>query len=675
MTPWKVFTAFLALGGVAAAAELRVPADYATVTLALEAAASGDTVTLARGTYAEAVLLKAGVTVQGVEAAATILTGGVVTGSAGTLQRVTVTGTGLTFASSASGQALAIRNSVFRGVPGTALRVSGAFGSLEIARNTFYGNGTALDLPHTTGTVEANLFASNTWPIALGTQGIVRNNRFFANSNDGTQGTGALTDEDPRFVDAAAGDFHLQAGSPALGATLTEGQGAYSGPLADPVPARVTGSAVAAGTIAGTATVSWSPNLAHDISGYLVRFGPAGDAPLPETAEATGGSTGSLAITGLGTEVTAPAAPAAPAAFPGDESLLLRWPALAGASGYEVHWGTAADALVQEVDVGTATETRLRGLPNGTPHFAAVRAYGEGAYHFAVAARTTSGTVGADSATVRLSLARAEGPLSAAVSATPEAVEGYPDLPDRGGCFLPPTRPLRRALLLPLGLLALGLWGVWRGRPGVPALLLTALLAGSDAQAAGVPWVATAQVGALAPATRDWGDHYRDDLVPEYRLGVGLRPVGPLQVGVTVGYWEAEGRVDQTRSGVPLGERLLQTLRVVPVVAYLTVEGRVRPNQLVVPYLAGGVARAYYRQRVADGPSVRGHLSGFELRAGAKVLLDALDPRAARRAREGFALRHTYGVVEGRWTRLDDFGREDTDLGSWSLGAGLVLEF
>ncbi len=674
MKAWGGAAVLLALVGAAGAAELRVPADHATIALAIAAATNGDTITVARGTYSEALRLKAGVTLQGEETAATIFTGGVAAGSSGTLQRVTVTGTGLAFALTAAGQALVIRNCVFRGLPGKALEVSGTLGSVELSRNTFYNNQTALDFARPTGTVEANLFVANDLAIAGGTLATVRGNRFYANGADGTRGTGALTGADPLLVAPDAGDLHLRAGSPAVGATAAESQGAYSGPDADPVPARVKGLAAVAGAAAGTASLTWTPNLAHDVAGYLVRFRPAAAAHWSDSLSTTG-TAAALEIQGLGSAVAAPPAPPAPEAFPGDQGLLLRWAPVTGAAGYEVWWGTAADALVHHLDVGASTEARLGGLPNGTPHFAAVRGYGEAAYRFAVAARTAVGTVGADSDAVRLSLARAPGPLSPPGSATPEALGTYPDLPDRGGCFFRAAEGSGRALLLPLlGLGALGLLCALRSR-GALVLLLLMPLGARGAGAQGLPWVASAQVGGLVPASGAWGERYDREVVPEYRLGVGVRPASPLEVGISTGYWEAEGHVEATRSGAPLGERLTQTLRVAPLGAYLALEGRFGPGQWVVPYLAAAVTRAYYRQRVEGGDSVRGHLSGVELRGGVKVLLDGIDPRATSRAREGFSLRHTYAVLEARWARLDDFGGETADLGGWSLGAGLALEF
>ncbi|MDH4317364.1 MAG: right-handed parallel beta-helix repeat-containing protein [Desulfobulbaceae bacterium] len=53
------------LGGAAYAATLKVPGTHPTITAALEAAAAGDTITVAAGTYQENIILKSGVTLEG----------------------------------------------------------------------------------------------------------------------------------------------------------------------------------------------------------------------------------------------------------------------------------------------------------------------------------------------------------------------------------------------------------------------------------------------------------------------------------------------------------------------------------------------------------------------------------------------------------------------------------
>ncbi|MHB8763264.1 MAG: right-handed parallel beta-helix repeat-containing protein [Deferrisomatales bacterium] len=661
--------------GAAPAAELRVPGDHPTIAEALEAAVAGDTVTVARGTYPEAVQLKRGVVLQGEETAATELTRGAVVTGSGTLQRFTVTGTGFQVASSPD---LVVRNNVFRNIAGTALRITGTL-SAQVSQNTFHDNGTALDLGQALGTVEANLFVGNRTAVVRGENATatLRNNRFFANTADGPTGTPAFRDEDPLFVDPAAGDYHVQAASPVVAAAPEGRQGAYGGGVADPAPFKVGQVTVGAGAAAGTARVTWSPNLAFDVQGYRVSYGRAAAGDFEAEVTVSGGAVAEASITGLAGAATPPPAPASVEAFPGDGSLLVRWSAAAGATGYRVVWGTRPDALDQGADAADALELRIPGLVNGVAYQVAVRPYADTAYRFAVRAESTGRFLGAHSDEARLSLNRAEGELSAVVSAEPGAVVGFPALEDRGGCFLRAAgirRWGRAALAVPLALLVAGLVGVLRSARGLPALLAAALLLPAAARAEPPRWAAAVKAGAFLPAQDGWDDHYDARVLPDFRVSAGARPLGFAEIGVQAGYRRAEGKVESTASGAPLGQRLDQTLQVLPVQAYLTLELRVGENQRLVPYATGGYGRYFYRHEVDEGPSVRGRLSGYHLGGGLKLLLDRLDPLRSRRANENYRVRHTHALLEAQWARVDDLGAEETDLGGWSLHAGLSLE-
>lgn len=57
------------------AATLNVPADYATITLAIAAASNGDTIQVAAGTYSEDVTISKEVTIQGAGAGNTTIPG------------------------------------------------------------------------------------------------------------------------------------------------------------------------------------------------------------------------------------------------------------------------------------------------------------------------------------------------------------------------------------------------------------------------------------------------------------------------------------------------------------------------------------------------------------------------------------------------------------------------
>lgn len=287
----------------------RVPADYATIQAAIDAAQPGDTVAVARGVYTEAVQMRPGICLLGAGAQQTVLDA----------QQRSVTLVDLT---SAPGSVVA--GFTFRGVtmpPGCAstdpFECSGDWyragvfiggtnwldptqdappliadnifadndvglmlswrGVAVVHNNLFLGNRSGLVANHfqSRTLVANNVFFGNR-DLAIGNQsayldlienviaqsrvgvrfefvqtGFIRCNVFFENrANQAspyvddtrfTIGEDGNIEIDPRFADPGAGDFHLQAGSPAIDHGCSSGHepdgsphdiGAYGGPLA-----------------------------------------------------------------------------------------------------------------------------------------------------------------------------------------------------------------------------------------------------------------------------------------------------------------------------------------------------------------------------------------------------------------------------------------------------------
>ena len=65
----------LLLGSVCTAATIRVPADQRTIQSAINVAADGDTISVAAGVYAEAIVLNEGLTIEGAGADVTVISG------------------------------------------------------------------------------------------------------------------------------------------------------------------------------------------------------------------------------------------------------------------------------------------------------------------------------------------------------------------------------------------------------------------------------------------------------------------------------------------------------------------------------------------------------------------------------------------------------------------------
>ena len=124
--------------GLATSATIHVPGDYPTIQAGIDAAAAGDTVLVAAGTYYEEIDLKTGVTVLGDDALTTIIDGG---GDSGNVV-----------------SAISVTNVLFKGFTVTGA-VSG--GSLP------GGAGVFVNFPHSTVVVDDVVAAGNDFGIAV----------------------------------------------------------------------------------------------------------------------------------------------------------------------------------------------------------------------------------------------------------------------------------------------------------------------------------------------------------------------------------------------------------------------------------------------------------------------------------------------------------------------------
>ncbi|HAK95678.1 MAG TPA: hypothetical protein DCM87_11905, partial [Planctomycetes bacterium] len=251
------------------AATINVPADVRTIQSAINAAATGDTILVAPGTYTETIVVNKDLTLRSSDGAAvTVLRVGsadkiVLTVSAGRTAATLIEGFTITGASLATGGALTIQDAspiisrnVIRnnttGQGGAALRATSSDGAHAptIVNNIIYANtSTASGGAVAVNNVGALLFAGNTvcgnsaattgggFDVEAGSADIrIVDCIFWANGASNLAGvtaamisycdveggapeggTGNIA-ADPRLVNAAGGDFHLLAASPCRGA-------------------------------------------------------------------------------------------------------------------------------------------------------------------------------------------------------------------------------------------------------------------------------------------------------------------------------------------------------------------------------------------------------------------------------------------------------------------------
>lgn len=124
----------------------------------------------------------------------------------------------------------------------------------------------------------------------------------------------------------------------------------------------------------------------------------------------------------------------------------------------------------------------------------------------------------------------------------------------------------------------------------------------------------------------------------------------------------------------------------IPIELSLNLRFKFTSEQLIVPYLGGGVDYSYFKEksRYRDNQDIirisiiHVNRKGYHMNAGVQLLLDRFDNQSARRFDEKFGINATYLTIEARYTDLTDFGdleSEKTDVSGWFYTMGLLFEF
>lgn len=446
-------------------ADIAVPADFATITTALEAIADGRsperTIIVAADSYDEIITvppdLPAGVVLRGRETARTLLGGTLTINNIADFRVSNFSFIGEGPAIQVIGSTVTIANNVFRLDEDTTAVVS-SLSEPVIVNNIFWRGGVAIDAGGNPAVLENNVFVDNSAVlVSEGPGSTITNNAFF--------GIEALGDAaivgDPLFVDPDLGDFHLRADSPLIDAGIGDDIlddtisdiGAYGGDHAEGRPFPVQDLdivSIASDGLENSVTLAWSTNPWYRLGGYRLYYDTDSGPPYTGTGADQGGSPidipigsgneTSTTISGLsaadGSDLTPPVLQAPQ---PGDRRLGLRWSATPDASGYIVHYRVDGSDDETTIDVGNVTQHTLTGLDNGTDYRIHVTAYIQRNYVFAVTAYPVFDidNESAFSAQASAGIGSPAGSLpSNEVIDFPEAIVAFPDLPDDNGCFI-----------------------------------------------------------------------------------------------------------------------------------------------------------------------------------------------------------------------------------------------
>ncbi len=184
-------------------------------------------------------------------------------------------------------------------------------------------------------------------------------------------------------------------------------------------------------------------------------------------------------------------------------------------------------------------------------------------------------------------------------------------------------------------------------------------------------WAVAIKGGLFAPGLSDWERQYgaEGETILGVNLGFKLSP--RLEIGVEGSSFSADGQATTT-SGRPSGTN--QHFKLCPVQVYLSYQFAFYEDQMFVPYIGGGYSHFTYRTSLEGGETISGAQEGYHFRGGLALLLDALDPDAADRAKE-WGLLNSYLLLEAQYAKINDFGSATVDLGGWTYWGGLMYAF
>jgi hypothetical protein len=187
-------------------------------------------------------------------------------------------------------------------------------------------------------------------------------------------------------------------------------------------------------------------------------------------------------------------------------------------------------------------------------------------------------------------------------------------------------------------------------------------------------WSLELKGGAFFPGLSGWSKFYGSSYQGEYGGALAYKVLRQLEVGLEGSYLQASGTgqfpSDQTLAGKVTIER-------VPLDVFVLGRAVFDEGQWLVPYAGGGYTRLFYREEVKGQGTTQGSVNGFHVRGGVQLLLDGMEPNAARSLYLDYGIHHTYFFLEGKYLRAlaDTVQGDSVNLGGTSALAGFLLEF
>lgn len=204
----------------------------------------------------------------------------------------------------------------------------------------------------------------------------------------------------------------------------------------------------------------------------------------------------------------------------------------------------------------------------------------------------------------------------------------------------------------------------------MPLLLPSAALA-EDTLLGQPHWSLEVKGGRFEPVLANWSQFYDKRSMPEYAATLAYKLLRQVEIGVGAGWIRGKGHSFAVLHGIAAGNVIYELY---PVNAFVLARGILNEDQWLVPYVGGGFTRMYYREKIEDGNTVRGHADGYQVRGGLQLSLDFLDRSSSNRMYLDYGVYHTYFFVETEYTRAT-VRSVSTNLGGTAYLGGLLFEF
>lgn len=181
----------------------------------------------------------------------------------------------------------------------------------------------------------------------------------------------------------------------------------------------------------------------------------------------------------------------------------------------------------------------------------------------------------------------------------------------------------------------------------------------------------TVNGGYFTPRTDGWKNHFDDSWLWTGGMEFGRELTERLELSLGLNYSKVEGTAT-TLTGRTSADKA--TYEQFPVQLSISYRFLFDEDQVIVPYIGGGYTHLIYREKINDN-KISGDLAGYHARGGLQVLLDYFDSEMAKDFYSEWKVSNTYLTFEAVYSKIDDFGKKDTDLGGLGYMAGIRFEY